>query len=282
MAHFETRDGTRIFYNDWGSGEPVVFVHGWPFNADMWEYQTVPLAESGLRCIAYDRRGFGRSDQPWSGYDYDTFASDLSDLIEFLGLDRITLVGFSMGGGEVARYIGRHGGERVARAVLVSAVTPYMLKTEGNPTGVDKAVFDDMVAGLRKDRPHFIAGFGKKFYGAGLLNFDVSNEILEWSAHHIYNASPKATLDCVRAFSETDFRADLAAFTMPTLVIHGTSDQIVPIDVSARQAIKHLPNATLVEYDGAPHGLYYTQAARLTADLRDFITAGHVSAKRAA
>jgi pimeloyl-ACP methyl ester carboxylesterase len=271
MPHLETRDGTRIHYKDWGSGPPVVLIHGWPLNADMWEYQMPHLAAAGLRCVAYDRRGFGRSDQPWSGYDYDTFADDLADLMGHLDLRDATLVGFSMGGGEVARYMSRHRGERVARAALVAAVTPFLLKTPDNPDGADKSLFDGMVSGLLEDRPHFLAGFGKKFFGAGLLNFSVSDEILDWAQGLALQGSPKATTDCVRAFSETDFRPDMAALAkVPTLVVHGTADQTVPIDISARVVARMVPGARLVEYDGAAHGLFFTERARLTEDLIAF------------
>ncbi len=218
MPEIQARDGTPLYYKDWGAGPPVVLIHGWPLDADMWEYQAVPLASQGLRVIAYDRRGFGRSGQPWTGYDYDTLADDLASVMDALDLHGATLVGFSMGGGEVARYLSRHGTGRVAKAALVSAVTPYLLKTADNPDGVDQSVFDQMIEGLQKDRPHFLANFGKQFYGAGLLNFTVTAEILQWSLMMALLASPKATLDCVHAFSATDFRPDMAAFTVPTLL----------------------------------------------------------------
>jgi pimeloyl-ACP methyl ester carboxylesterase len=271
MPFVEVRDGTSLYYNDWGSGAPVVLIHGWPLDADMWEYQSVPLASQGLRIVAYDRRGFGRSGQPWTGYDYDTMADDLATVMDTLDLRGATLVGFSMGGGEVARYLARHGTGRVAKAVLVSAVTPYLLKTADNPDGVDQSVFDGMIAGLEKDRPHFLATFGKAFFGALMLNFTVTNEILQWSLMMALLGSPKATLDCVGAFSATDFRPDMAAFTVPTLVVHGTGDATVPPDASGRRAAKLIPGAKLVEYSGAPHGLFFTEKDRLTADLLAFV-----------
>jgi pimeloyl-ACP methyl ester carboxylesterase len=271
MGFITTADDTQIFYKDWGTGRPVVLIHGWPLNSDMWEYQAPFLAQHGLRVIAYDRRGFGRSSQPWQGYDYDTLADDLKALLEQLDLQDVTLVGFSMGGGEVARYIGRHGGARVARAVLISAVTPYLLRTADNAEGVEKSVFDQMRAGLAKDRPNFLATFGKQFFGAGLLNFEVTTEIQQWALWMALQASPKATADCVTAFSETDFRADLPAFRVPTLVIHGDSDSTVPIDKSARLAARLIPGATLKEYDGAPHALFFTEKDRLNQDLLAFI-----------
>ena len=271
MPFIETADKTTLFYNDWGSGPPVVLIHGWPLDADMWEYQSVFLASHGLRVITYDRRGFGRSSQPWSGYDYDTMADDLKAVMDKLELQDVTLVGFSMGGGEVARYMGRHDGARVARAVLVSAVTPYLLRTGDNPEGVERGAFDQMVDGLRQDRPHFLAEFGKKFLGVGLLNFSVSNEIQQWTLMMAMLASPKATIDCVRAFSETDFRRDLAATRVPALVIHGGSDVTVPLAKSGQITASILPDAELKVYDGAPHGLVFTEKDRLNQDLLDFI-----------
>ncbi len=270
MPTLRTADGTQLFYNDWGNGKPLVLIHGWPLDSDMWEYQASYLATQGLRCIAYDRRGFGRSDQPWAGYDYDTLADDLAAVMDQLDLYEATLVGFSMGGGEVARYLSRHGAGRVARAALISAVTPYLLKTPGNEDGADKSVFDQMVEGLQADRPHFLAGFGKSFFGAGLLNFTVTAEILQWASTMALLASPKATTDCVRAFSETDFRPDMAAFTMPTLIVHGASDVTVPAAVSGQRTAKMIPHARYIEYAGAPHALTFTEKDRLNADLLAF------------
>ncbi len=271
MPMIEAADKTQIFYNDWGTGRPVVLIHGWPLDSDMWEYQSVFLASQGLRVVAYDRRGFGRSGQPWNGYDYDTLADDLKTLLDTLDLNDVTLVGFSMGGGEVARYMGRHGGARVTKAVLVSAVTPYLVQAESNPDGVPRDVFDQIEDGLRRDRPNFLATFGKQFFGAGLLNFTVTSEILQWSQMMALLGSPKATIDCMRAFSETDFRQDLAAFKVPTLVIHGESDATVPFDKSGKLAPAMIPGATLKIYSGAPHGLFFTEKDRLNQDLLEFI-----------
>ena len=271
MPFIETADKTTLFYNDWGSGPPVVLIHGWPLDSDMWEYQSTFLASQGLRVVAYDRRGFGRSGQPWTGYDYDTLADDLKAVMDGLGLDGATLVGFSMGGGEVARYMSRHGGARVAKAVLLAAVTPYLLQAPDNPDGVPRSVFDGIVEGLQKDRPHFLATFGKQFFGAGLLNFNVTAEILQWSLMMAMLGSPKATQDCVRAFSETDFRGDMAAFRVPTLVIHGDGDATVPVDKSGRVAARMIPGAELLEYPSAPHGLFFTEKDRLNQDLLAFI-----------
>jgi len=271
MPFVETRDGTNLFYKDWGSGPPLVFIHGWPVNADMWEYQMPYLASQGLRTVAYDRRGFGRSDQPWTGYDYDTFADDLASLLDHLGLQQVTLVGFSMGGGEIARYLTRHGTGRVAKAVLVAAVTPFLLKTPDNDGGAPVSVFDGMVAGLNKDRPNFLAGFGKSFFGVSALSHNVSSETLQWQHNLAMMASPKATIDCVRAFSETDFRRDMEAFTVPTLIIHGDADQTVPIAASGEVTARMIPGARREVYSGAPHGLFVTHKDRLNTDLLEFI-----------
>ena len=271
MPFVTATDKTEIFYKDWGKGKPVILIHGWPVNADMWEHQAIALASAGYRVISYDRRGFGRSGQPWSGYDYDTMAGDLNSLMESLDLRDAALIGFSMGGGEVARYLSRYSAQRVSKAVLVSAVTPFMLKTQDNPEGVDPAVFQQIIDGLTADRPKFLAGFGKGFFGVGLLSHPVSDEALAWAQNLALMASPKATLDCVVAFSATDFRPDMKAFTIPTLVIHGTSDATVPIEVSGRRAAALIPGATLIEYDGEPHGLFITAKDRLSQDLIRFL-----------
>ena len=271
MPFVEAKDGTRLFYNNWGTGTPVVFIHGWPVHSDMWEYQTHVLAAQGLRCIAYDRRGFGRSDQPWTGYDYDTLADDLAALIDTLDLQGASLVGFSMGGGEVARYLARHGAARIARVVFLASVTPYLVKAADNPGGVDRSTFDQMVAGLAADRAHFLAGFGKQFMGSSLLNFSISADLLQWLLMMAMQGSMKATLECVRAFSETDFRRDLAGIGVPSLVIHGDGDATVPIEVSGRATARLIPGAKLIEYQGAPHGLFYPQRDRLNQDLLAFL-----------
>ncbi len=271
MAMIKTSDGTELYYKDWGSGKPIVFSHGWPLNADMWEYQMEFLASHGLRCIAHDRRGFGRSSQPWTGGDYDTFADDLAALINALDLQDVTLVGFSMGGGEVARYIGRHGSNRVSKAALLGAVTPFLLKTADNPDGVDKSVFDGMRAGITADRAEFFNGFGKVFMGADRPGSKVSPGALTQTHSMALMASLKSTLDCVIAFSETDFRPDLKAFSMPTLIVHGDDDAIVPIDLTARLAAQMVTGSKLEVYPGAPHGFCFTHKDRLNADLLAFI-----------
>jgi len=261
----------EIFYEDWGTGKPVVFIHGWPLDHQMWEYQVTELGNQGVRCITYDRRGFGKSDYPWSGYDYNTMAGDLKALLDELDLNDVTLVGFSMGGGEVARYFGLYGGERISKVVLVSSVVPYMLKTPDNPNGIPQEIFDGFVQKIKEDRPAFLDTFGKTFYGVNLIKHPVSSEFLHWSWRITTSCSPKATIDCTRAFSQTDFRQDAAAISVPTLIIHGDADKTVPIDASARQAVKLIPNAKLIEYEGAPHGLFYTEKERLNKDLLEFI-----------
>ena len=273
MPYIKARDEVSLFYKDWGTGAPIVFIHGWPLNADMWEYQMTPLVRQGYRCIAYDRRGFGRSEQPAQGYDYDVFADDLKALLDTLDLHDVTLVGFSMGGGEIARTLARHGASRIARVALVSTVVPLLLKRPDHPDGVDPAVFDQIVGGLETDRPHFLGNFAKSFFGVGLLSAPVSSGILEWSLWMAMQASPVATIDCVRAFSQTDFRPDLAAFTVPTLVIHGDADQTVPAGITGRAAAAAIAGAVYKEYPGAPHGLFMTEKDRLVADLLEFIRA---------
>lgn len=272
MAFLTTEDGTEIFYNDWGTGTPVVLIHGWPVQSDMWEGQARFLAENGCRVLVYDRRGFGRSSQPWTGYDYDTLTDDLEALLEDAEVQGATLVGFSMGGGEVARYFGRHGNSgRATKAVFVSAVTPYLLKGEGNADGVDAKVFEGMKEGIAKDRAHFMKEFFPKFYGGGLLHTPVSNEVLDWTLTMALQGSSRATLACVDAWSGTDFREDLKRMSVPTLFLHGTADKTVPIEVSARRAVTLVPGATLVEYDGEPHGLTATSSDRLAKDLLGFV-----------
>nr|WP_321983366.1 alpha/beta hydrolase [uncultured Lichenicoccus sp.] len=273
MPHITTTDGTSLFYKDWGSASasPVVFIHGWPLNADMWEYQMTPLARQGLRTIAYDRRGFGRSDQPLGPYDYDVFADDLKAVLDGLDLRNVTLVGFSMGGGEIARYLSRHAAARVVKVALVSTVVPFLLKTPDHPEGVDRGVFDQMVGSLEDDRPQFLTDFGKLFFGAGLLGSPVSAGIMQWTLYMALQASPVATIDCVRAFSETDFRGDLPFFKVPTLIIHGTGDKTVPAGITGDAAAAALPEATHLHYANAPHGLFITDKDRLTEDLSRFI-----------
>jgi len=280
MAHIQVKDGTKIFYYDWGQGLPVVLIHGWPLTSASWECQARVLAESGHRVIAYDRRGFGQSDWAYGGYDFDTLASDLNELMESLDLKSATLVGFSMGSGEVARFLARYGSGRVAKAVLISAVTPYLLKTKDNPEGVEGKVFDQMVDALKQDRAEFLKNFWLKFYGRTMVHHTVSEALIEFTQMMAMTGSPKATIDLVRAWSETDFRKDLVRITVPTLVIHGTGDETVPIHVAGRRTATLIPGAELLEYDRAPHGLTVTSANRLNADLLEFLRRETVEKER--
>ena len=271
MTYITTKDNTKLYVKDWGTGRPVILLHGWPLSADSWDDQAIAIAEAGMRAIAYDRRGFGRSDQPWSGYDYDTLTDDLAAVMEATGAQDAALVGFSMGGGEVARYMTRFGGKGVRQAALISAVVPYMLKTADNPNGVPQAMFDQMTMGMKQDRAHFFAGFFKTFFGEGLLSKPVSEEVLEWARDVALSASLKATLACAQAFATTDFRPDLPAFKVPTLVIHGTADKTVPIDATGRVSAKQISQAQLIEYPEAPHGVFATHKEQLTQDLLAFL-----------
>ncbi|TZG29483.1 alpha/beta fold hydrolase [Sphingomonas montanisoli] len=271
MPTVNARDGAPLHVKDMGTGPAVILIHGWPLTGDMWEYQTLALIEAGYRVITYDRRGFGHSAHPARGYDYDNFADDLADIINDLALSDVSLVGFSMGGGEIARYLSRHGASKVKRAALVSSVVPFLLKRDDNPDGVPLNVFDDMKAEIRKDRFGFLQTFAKTFYGVGLVSKPVSSALLDWTFILAIMASPKATLDCITAFGETDFRPDLKSFTIPTLVIHGTADKTVPIDPTGRAAAAGITGATLIEYDGEPHGLFATAPERLNADLLEFL-----------
>ena len=279
MAYAETRDGAKIYYKDWGAGDPVILIHGWPLSADSWDPITDALAHAGHRVIAYDRRGFGRSDQPWSGYDYDTFADDLADVMTASGAtENVSLIGFSMGGGEIARYMSRHQGKGISRAALVASVVPYMLQTDDNPDGVPQATFDQMTQDMLSDRPAFMRGFLKTFFGIGFISHPVSDEVLDACWAMTMQSGLHPTLKAAKAFASTDFRRDLPAFTVPTLIIHGTADKTVPIDPTARMAAAQIEDVQLVEYDGAPHGLFETHRDRLIRDLMAFLNGERVSA----
>ncbi|RQZ18836.1 alpha/beta hydrolase [Burkholderia sp. Bp9031] len=273
MSLFTTPDGVSLYYKDWGSGKPVVFIHGWPLNADMWDIQMHHLASQGFRCIAYDRRGFGRSSQPWQGYDYDTLADDLAALLDKLDLREVTLVGFSMGSGEVARYIARHGAARVARAVLIGAVTPLIAQRDDYQEGIAVEVFDGIRTAILADRATFLENFWPLFTGSNRAGSTVSRAALEATTYMALQAGLNATLDCVHAFSETDFRADLDKLDVPTLIVHGDDDQTAPIELTARATANRVLHATLLEYEGGPHALYLTHAEQLNEDLLDFVRA---------
>jgi len=272
MSTITTRDNTQLYYKDWGTGQPVVFSHGWPLSADSWEAQMLFLAANGYRCIAHDRRGHGRSSQPWNGNDMDTFADDLAELVEALNLKAAVLIGFSMGGGEVARYIGRHGTKRVAKAALISAVPPLMLKTAANPGGVPIEKFNEIRQSSSADRSQFYKDLASgPFFGANRPGAKVSQGMIDSFWLQGMQAGHKNTFDCIKAFSETDFTEDLKKFDVPTLIIHGDDDQIVPIGAAALLASKLVKNSTLKIYPGAPHGLADTHKAQLNTDLLAFI-----------
>ncbi|MDP3717563.1 MAG: alpha/beta hydrolase [Acidobacteriota bacterium] len=271
MSYIKTSDGTKLYYKDWGTGRPVVMMHGWPLSSATFDDLSMALADNGFRAISYDRRGFGRSHQPWEGYDYDTLADDLAAVLEHTKVSDATLLGFSMGGGEVARYLSRHGTSKVQQAILIASIVPYMLKTTDNPNGTPQAMFDKIGAAIKEDRAKFWSSFFKGFYGVSTASQSVSDEVLEWSRDVSMYASLKATLECAKAFGTTDLRPDLAAFTVPTLIIHGTEDKTVPIDASARAAAAGIPGCTLIEYEGAPHGLLASHKDRLIADVLKFV-----------
>ena len=279
MPSISTKDGTHIYYKDWGSGQPVVLSHGWPLSSDAFEDQMLALASRGYRCIAHDRRGHGRSDQPWNGYDMDTFADDLAELVQTLDLKDAIHVGHSMGGGEVARYVGRHGTARVAKVVLISAVPPCMLKTSGNPNGLPMEVFDHLRAGVITDRAQFFRDFSISFYGANRPGSNVSKGLQESFWRQAMQASLKGVVDCIKAFSETDFTADLKKFDVPTLILHGDDDQIVPIKISALLSSTIVREATLRVIPGASHGLCSTLKDQVNSELLSFFK---VSSKKAA
>ena len=273
MAYIKTRDGTDLYVKEWGQGRPVILTHGWPLAADMWDAQAMALAEAGLRVIFYDRRGFGRSGQPWDGYDYDTLSDDLADVMQATGAARdATIVGFSMGGGEIARYMSRHKGAGVVSAALVSSVVPFMLKTADNPGGTSQEVFDKITAGLKADRAKFYRHtFFPQFFGVSMFDHAVSDDLLDMTTATALHAGLRPTLAAAQAFATTDFRPDLPAFTVPTLIIHGTADKTVPIDASGRAAAKAIAGSELIEYEGEPHGLNATAGDRLTQDLLEFV-----------
>jgi non-heme chloroperoxidase len=271
MSTLTTRDGTDIFYKDWGQGQPIVFSHGWPLSADAWDAQMLFFAQRGYRVVAHDRRGHGRSSQPWDGNDMNTYADDLAAVMDKLDLQKAVLVGHSTGGGEVARYVGRHGTKRLAKTVLLGAVVPFMLKTESNPAGLPIDVFDGIRKGVQHDRAQFFQDLSLSFYGYNRPGAKESKGLRDTFWLQGMQASIKAAFDCIKQFSEIDFTADLKKIDVPTLVAHGDDDQIVPISVAAKRSVEILPKATLKVYSGAPHGLAQTRADEFNADLLAFI-----------
>jgi non-heme chloroperoxidase len=271
MATITTKDGTTIFYNDWGSGQPIVFSHGWPLSADAFEDQMFFLASRGYRCIAHDRRGHGRSSQPWNGNDMDTYADDLAELVAMLDLKDAIHIGHSTGGGEVTRYIGRHGTSRVAKAALIGAVPPLMLKTDENPGGLPIEVFDGIRNGVLADRSQFFKDLTMPFYSYNRPGAKISEGVRNSFWLQGMMAGFPASYFCIKAFSETDLTEDLKRFDVPTLILHGDDDQIVPIGASAMISSKIVKNAKLVVYEGAPHGMCTTLKDRVNAELLSFI-----------
>lgn len=269
--YIETASNVKLYVKDYGQGKPVILIHGWPLSNEMWEYQIDFLVQNNYRVIAYDRRGFGKSSQPWDGYDYDTLTDDLKEIIEQLELEDATLVGFSMGGGEVVRYFSRHGGKGVTKAALISSIIPFLLKTDDNPEGHPKEKSEITANAIKEDRIEFLDNFGKTFFGITIINRPLSNSLLEYYKMLCSFASPRATLKCAESFSNTDFRDELDAINVPTLIIHGDADKIVPIELTSKKAAEAIQDNTFIIYEGEPHGLFYTEKDRLNSDLLSFL-----------
>lgn len=269
--YIQTAPNVQLYVKDYGEGKPVILIHGWPLSNEMWEYQMEALIQNNFRVIAYDRRGFGKSSQPWDGYDYDTLADDLKAIIEYLNMEDVALVGFSMGGGEVVRYFSRHGGKGVTKAVLIASITPFQLQTDSNPNGVPQEKYDAMASQIKEDRISFLDNFGKTFFGVSFISKPISSALLHYYRMLCSFASPKATLACAKSFSSTDFRNEMKTVTVPTLIIHGDEDKTVPIEITSEIAAKLIPDNTFLIYEGAPHGLFYIEKDKLNADLIQFL-----------
>ena len=269
--YIKTAKNVLLYVKDYGRGKPVILIHGWPLSNEMWEYQIEFLVQNNYRVIAYDRRGFGKSSQPWDGYDYDTLTDDLHEIIEQLQLENVTLVGFSMGGGEVVRYFSRHGGKGVTKAVLISSIIPFLLKTDDNPDGRPREKGEATAAAIREDRIGFLENFGKTFFGINIINKPLSTPLLEHYRTLCSVASPRATLKCSEALSTTDFRDELQTIKVPVLIIHGDDDKNVPLELTSKKTAEALSDSTFIVYEGAPHGLFYTERDRLNEDLIEFL-----------
>ncbi|HEX5259266.1 MAG TPA: alpha/beta hydrolase [Sphingomicrobium sp.] len=273
MPYAKARDGCMLYYKDWGRGDPVLLMHGWPLTADTWDAAAMKLVEAGHRCVFYDRRGFGRSDQPWDGHDYDTYADDAAAVLEDAGVqEKVSLVGFSMGGGEVARFLTRQGSERVNKAVLISSVVPKTAQSDDNPDGVPESKLQEMTQQMETDRAAFMQTFFKTFFGVGMMSSPVSDQVLMNAWRQAMMAGLRPTLAAAKAFAETDFRPDLRSFDgVPTLCIHGTADKTVPIEATGEVVAREVLTARLIKYEGSPHGLFETDKDRLCDDLVAFL-----------
>lgn len=277
MSRFTTRDGVDIFYKDWGAGQPIIFSHGWPLNADVWDQHMLVAASNGYRAIAHDRRGYGRSSQPWAGHDMNTYADDLAELIETLELRDVVLVGHSTGGGEITRYIGRHGTSNISKVILISAVPPLLLRTDGSPEGKPATTFESIRDSITTDRSQYFKNLSSVYYGANRSDAEVSQGVLDAFWFMSMQAGLKSVVDGVKTFSETDFTHDLRQFDVPTLIMHGEDDQLVPIEATAKLSAEIVPCATLRTYKGAPHGLVGAFGADVSADALSFIRSNNGS-----